>query len=85
MNAKTDACHACGSARVVSGTLQGFVLSNAKKRPWLRFFMSTPERRPGPVVDIREDGSAVLCLECGRVTGTSSVDLKNANKTFISC
>ena len=79
MDAETDTCSACGSRRVVSGTLRGFVLSEAKNRRWLSFF-SHPYFKPAPVINICQHGNAVLCLNCGTVNAVLTADVKRAKK-----
>ena len=92
MDAENQTCHACGSRCVVSGRLGGttefgrtvagdlisggFVLSDVRRPPWWHF----PGITPGPVVPIRQHGSAKLCLECGTLVASLTADVKDAKK-----
>ena len=51
----------------------GFVLSEVKKRPLTTFLGMS-----GPVIPIRQHGSAMLCLDCGAVSADFTVDVEEA-------
>ena len=81
-------CNACGSDRVVGGKLvvlgstgygpgAAFVLNEMKKQPLKRFLMLAP---PAGVPIRREHQSATLCLDCGTVNASLTVDVKQAEK-----
>jgi hypothetical protein len=91
MNNKDHECQACGSHRTVKGrfggrtehgrivsgdwSVSGLVLSEAKQRPLTSFIGLS-----GPVVPIRQEGEAILCLDCGVVQASLTADIEKAEK-----
>ena len=75
-------CDACGSSRVVSGRLDdgngsgiGFEFSEYNGGYWLTW-SNVPR-----AVSIRQD-RVRLCLDCGKVTASMNVDVKNAKRVL---
>ena len=95
MNDLIQKCTACGSIRVVAGQLgrlneeqkaaiseepAAFFFSELKEKPgyWTSFSISESPR----AVSIRHHGSASVCLDCGAVSASLIVDVKDAKKVL---
>ncbi len=84
MNDPIHKCASCGSGRVVSGKFNvgtegdaGFEFSELKKEHYGTTVHNTPR-----TTTVRDDGSAKVCLDCGKVTASMSVDAKEAEKAL---
>ena len=83
MNDNIEKCGACGSNRVVSGKVQyegveaSFGFSELKEEHYWTTISNTPRD-----VLIRQRGSARLCLDCGTVSASLTVDVKEAKKVL---
>jgi hypothetical protein len=82
MHENIQSCDACGSSRVVSGRLDGgdgpglfFEFSESNGRHW--FTLSHVPLG----VSIRQD-RVRLCLDCGKVTASMSVDVEKAKRVL---
>ncbi len=86
MNDKIQKCAACGSGRVVAGRLVAEELGNSSefnspcfnfselKQENKIFHISTPRR--GALT--RQRGNATACLDCGNVSVSLALDVKEA-------
>lgn len=84
MNDPIQKCTACGSNRVVSGKLNPgtegdawFAFSELKEEHYWTTIHSTPRVAP-----VRDDGSASVCLDCGKVSALLTVDAKEAKRVL---
>ena len=83
-NDNMQKCDACGSNRVVAGKVSygdglffEFSESELKEERYWTSIHNTPR-----TVDIRDHGSARLCLDCGAVSAALIVDVKDAKKVL---
>lgn len=80
MNDPIPKCTACGSNRVVSGKLSldaWFVFSELREDRYWTTFNNTPR-----FATVRDDGSASVCLDCGKVSALLTVDVKEAKRVL---
>ena len=84
MNDPIQKCTACGSSRVVSGKLNPgtegdawFAFSELKEERYWTTIHNTPRVAP-----VRDDGSASVCLDCGKVSALLTVDVKEAKRVL---
>ena len=88
MNDNLQKCAACGSDRVVAGVLltppgeegQSFGFSELKEKSgyWTTFSIRELPR----AVLIRHRGTATACLDCGNVTASLTVGVKEATQVL---
>ena len=84
INTMIQPCPACGSNRVVFGRLNlgdgilgGFLFTEVKPAEW---FWQSPFR--GVDLHELEPANTGVCLDCGRVSASLAVDVKEANKVL---
>ena len=92
MNDEIQKCAACGSNRVVAGRLTAeeygssefnspcFNFSELKEEN-KTFYISSPRRG----VLIRQRGNATVCLDCGNVSASLALDVKEAMQVLEKC
>ena len=93
MNDEIQKCAACGSNRVVEGRLAAEELGNSSEfnSPCFNFselkvenktfYFSSPRRG----VFIRQRGNATACLDCGNVSASLALDVKEAMEVLENC
>ena len=80
INDPIQKCTASGSNRGVSGKVDldaWFAFSELKEERFCTTINITPR-----VVTVRDDGSASVCLDCGKVTASLGLDLEEAKRVL---
>jgi hypothetical protein len=95
MDDESHTCEACGSQRVISGSLGGVADERGRhhgyERPAVFAFSDLKEEHywttitlvgTARAVPIQQHGSARLCLDCGTVDASLSADVAQAKKVL---